>query len=561
MEGKTTDFSISKYTFNKDHLSSLTNESFAKTLYPIVYIIFDTNTSIAYVGETTNVIMRMSNHLTNRDKARLRNVYLISSPYFNKSATLDIESNLIKYMSADGSFKLLNGNTGVSEHNYYQKPLYFEIFSNIWNTLKLERVVRKDILTINNSDLFKYSPYKSLTTDQHLAIIDILKILIRNDNSMTFIKGSAGTGKTILAIYLMKLLLTDYEVDDISELEGETLKQIELVNELKNLKDLKIGFVVPMTSLRSTLKNVFGTIQGFKKSMVLGTSDVLKDEYDLLIVDEAHRLRKRVGITNYKSFDDNNRSLGLGNEGTELDWIIRSSKHQIFFYDDAQSIRPSDIDKSVFDNYINNPYNTKLELKSQLRALGGDDYILFVDSLFKMTLPTEQKPFKSPNYELVIYNDFSNLVNDLKDKNSKFGLARMISGYGWEWISRKTNEPDAQIDGIDLYWNRVASDWINSTNDVNEMGCIHTTQGYDLNYAGIIISKEIKLNPITNEIEIDIKNYYDTKGYVGIRDVNVLKDYIINIYKTLLYRGIRGTYLYICDENLKAYFSKYIEVK
>lgn len=555
------EFIINDYIFDKLYINRIEENFYTKNTYPIVYIIFDLNSKIAYVGESTNAINRMNNHLSHPNKSKLKYVYIISSSKFNKSATLDIESNLIKYMVADNTFKLLNGNAGIVDHNYYQKPQYFEMFQNIWKNLKLKKVVTKDILEINNSDLFKYSPYKTLSVDQHRAVREFLNIILNKEYSTTFVEGSAGTGKTILAVYLIKLLLTNFDIDDYEELEGDSLKEFELVKEIqKNCQELSIGIVIPMVSLRKTLQNVFKNVKGLKPSMVLGTSDVLKKKYDILIVDEAHRLKKRVGITNYKSFDDNNKKLGLGNEGTELDWIMKSSKHQIFFYDDAQSIRPSDISFEVFNSLKTSASTNIVKLTSQMRSQGGNDYILFIDSLLNNTFDKSMSKFQNSNYDLKIFDFLPNMMNELKNKEAEFGLCRLIAGYGWKWVSKDSKNPDAIIDDIKLFWNRVPHDWINSTNDLNEMGCIHTTQGYDLNYAGIIIGNDIKYNLNSQQIEIDKSNYYDSKGSVGIKDINTLKEYIINIYKTILYRGIKGTYIYVCDENLRNYFKKYIHV-
>ena len=118
--------------------------------------------------------------------------------------------------------------------------------------------------------------------------------------------------------------------------------------------------------------------------MVLGSSDVFKKHYDILIIDEAHRLKRRFGITNYGSHDSNNKKLGLGNEGTELDWIMANSNHQLFFYDQAQSIRPSDIDKEVFFKIKEQKETEKIKLTSQLRSKGGIDYISFIDKLLNL---------------------------------------------------------------------------------------------------------------------------------------------------------------------------------
>lgn len=387
-----------------------------------------------------------------------------------------------------------------------------------------------------------------------------MNIILKSDSSTTFVEGSAGTGKTILAVYLIKLLLTNFDIEDYDELEGDALKELELVKEIQsNKRELSIGLVVPVVSLRKTLKNVFKNVKGLKPSMVLGTSDVLKNKYDILIVDEAHRLKRRYGITNYESFDNNNKALGLGNEGTELDWIMKSSKHQIFFYDEGQSVRPSDINKEVFRELKYKPTTNLVKLTSQMRSQGGNDYILFIDDLFSMNLKDSNAVFSNPNYELKLFTHLPDMMAKMSENEKKYGLCRFIAGYSWKWVSKTTKKPDAVIDGVSLYWNRVPHDWINSTKDLNEIGCIHTTQGYDLNYAGIIIGNDIKLNPITQEIEVDKSNYYDTKGSVGINDMNVLKEFITNIYRTIMYRGIKGTYVYVCDENLREYFKKHIE--
>jgi hypothetical protein len=556
-----TEYLVNEYLFNKLYINKIEDDFYTKNSYPIVYIIFDLNTNIAYVGESTSAISRMNNHLSHPVKSKLKYVYIISSSKFNKSATLDIESNLIKYMVGDGTFKLLNGNAGIVDHNYYQKAQYYDLFKNIWKNLKLKNVVTKDILEINNSDLFKYSPYKSLSIDQHRAVQEFLNILLNSDSSTTFVEGSAGTGKTIIAIYLIKLLITKFDIDDYDELEGETLKELTLVKDLqKHDKELSIALVIPVVSLRKTLQNVFRKIKGLTPSMVIGPADTVGNHYDILIVDEAHRLKRRRNITNYRSFDNSNASLGLGNNGTELDWVLKSSEHQIFFYDEAQSIRPSDIDKEVFITLKNASETNIVKLTSQMRSQGGNDYILFIDALLNTTINVGRPMFNNSNYEVKVFDYLPDMMAKLNANESKYGLCRLIAGYGWKWVSKKlSGTPDATIDGVNLYWNRVPHDWINSTSDLNEMGCIHTTQGYDLNYAGIIFGNEIKYNPVTKEIEVDKSNYFDSKGSAGIENIETLKEYIINIYKTIMYRGIKGTYIYVCDVHLREYFQNYIE--
>ena len=111
------DFAINRYNFNSSLFHEFQDNHYAKNLWPIVYILSDGNIKEAYVGETTDSFARMSSHLKNNTKSKLSTVHLITSKKFNKSATLDIESNLIKYISGDGQYKLLNGNVGLANHN------------------------------------------------------------------------------------------------------------------------------------------------------------------------------------------------------------------------------------------------------------------------------------------------------------------------------------------------------------------------------------------------------------------------------------------------------------
>ena len=549
---------INKYSFSKAGSAEYVLNTYMNNLWPVVYIIKDDTIGEAYIGESTNAINRMKNHLANEDRKKLADLLIISCDKFNKSAVLDIESNLIQYMSSDGRYKLQNGNTGLINHNYYQREQYQGLFDNLWEHLLVEKYAKNPLSRIDNSDLFKYSPYKSLTNDQHDSVLEILGLLTKKEENTIFVEGGAGTGKTILAIYMMKLLKTDI-MDHHLDAEDETYSsELRMISQLKEkFPNPRVALVVPMTSLRKTLKKVFANVKGLKSSMVIGPSEVSKNEYDVLIVDEAHRLRKRKNITNFKSFDDANKLLGFDiNEGTELDWILKQSKNQIFFYDEGQSIKPSDIDQAKF---IKQKWSASLlKLVSQHRVKGGMDYINYIDKLLHCRLEKGYKKFESVHYEFVLYDSLTDLYADLKKKEDEFGLCRLLSGYSWEWKSAKNDVPDITIEGLNLKWNTTNEDWINSPNAFNEVGCIHTTQGYDLNYTGIIFGKEITYNLETKQIEINASQYFDKKGKQGIENPATLKAYILNIYKTMMLRGIRGTYVYVCDDGLREYFKEFI---
>lgn len=550
-----------QYDFNKGSLTKIEQNPWVKNQWPLVYFIQNENKRIAYVGESTHAASRIKNHLANPKKAVFNKISIIGSDKFNKSATLDIESNLIQYITSEGTYELQNGNYGLINHNYYQQDLYKNLFKEVWNKLIERKIVTKSLTEIENSELFKYSPYKSLNEDQYNSVIQILDGLSNKKSNRIFVSGSAGTGKTILATYLIKLLTTDITALNIDEANEEELRELHYIKQFAaKYPNAKIGLVVAMTSLRETLESVFKKIPGLKASMVLNPSDTfkLKEKYDLLIVDEAHRLRQYKNISWMGAFKKNNLKLGLDNSGNELDWIIANSKNQIFFYDSAQSVKPSDIDESHFMKLLNEKNTLKYELKSQMRVKGGNNYISFIDELLNIKREN-QVVFSIKDYDLVIFDSLNDLYKELGKKEEQFRLCRLVAGYSWPWASKENKSAiDIEIEGLKFQWNQTDKDWINSGNAFKEVGCIHTTQGYDLNYTGVIFGKEIDYNKKTGQIEINPKLYFDINGKKGVSNPENLKSYIINIYKTVLYRGIKGTYIYACNEGLREYLKKNI---
>ena len=520
-------------------------------------------TKTAYVGETTDAYSRMGTHLKHKTKSKLTSVHLITSEKFNKSATLDIESNLIKYMSGDNKFTLLNGNLGLANHNYYQKKeVYWDIFNTIWNQLRAEGISKHSIEHIDNSDLFKYSPYKSLTKEQSQGLFQILQSLATGKYDNTIVEGGAGTGKTILAIFLFKMLSSQLEDFSFKEFGAEENIYIDLVNQIKKvLPNPKMALVVPMSSFRTTLKKVFKNIKGLSASMVIGPAQVSKEKYDLLVVDESHRLRRRVNLGAYfGAFDKACLALNLDkHNASELDWVTMQSKHTVLFYDEGQSIKPSDAKKEQFDLIKRNKDTSILKLKSQFRVKGGNAYVEYIDSLLHNNLQEGSSTFNSKEYEFTMFDSLETMIEQIKLRDKESGLSRLIAGYSWEWKSNKDKDAfDIKIDDVQLKWNGTSNDWINSDGAINEVGCIHTTQGYDLNYSGIIFGNEISYNPETKEIIVKEENYFDKNGKQSIKDPKELKAFILNIYKTIMLRGIKGTYIYVCDPLLKAHFESFV---
>ncbi len=552
--------------------------------WPIVYMIYSEDE--IYVGETVDAKIRMLQHYANPERRRLKNVRIISDDRFNKSVILDLESFLISHISADKRFpKMQNGNAGHQKHNYYQKEMYEAEFDDVWKKLCNIGLAKKSIKDIENSNLFKYSPYKSLTDDQFIVsnhIITNLAQNIENNKRSTYIvNGGPGTGKTVLAIFLMKLLAT--EIDKDTNLEDENL--VETLARIHTMKpDFKMGIVVSMSNLRETLRDVFGSTYGLSKDMVYTPSQIAnsKEEFDLLIVDEAHRLKAARNMmgTEIRNIRDNNKKLGINeNEGTQLDWIIKKSKHQIFFYDEFQTIKRTDVGNTAFEK-LKQAGAQQLDLETQVRCgKGGQKYINYIRQIFSDEPPKEFINFKDAknqlDYEFLLFDDVREMTDLIieKDKDSKIGLCRNIAGDSWVWKTKGKITPhnkqetdncishglyDIDIDGNKYIWNTIYNNWVATPNSVNEIGCIHTIQGFDLNYAGVIIGNELKYNEEKDLLYISRESYFDENGKKKTSD-EALRQYIFNIYAILCTRGINGTYIYACDEGLRKYLKRFIK--
>ena len=240
--------------------------------WPMLYIL--ENGKQAYIGQSNHVKTRMDEHLKNKEKQIFDKVHFIYSSQFNQSVTFDYEAKLIQYIVADELYEVHNKNAGMADKEYYNKKEYDEKFQVLWRKLQREKIVRHSLEELENSDLFKYSPFKELNNDQRMAVEQIIESLKEEENRTVVVNGTPGSGKTIVAIFLLKYLKDSEE-----------------------FSDKKIGFVVPQTSLRKTLKEIFKSIYGLKPSDVLSPSDVTKQKYDILLVDEAHRLHQYKNIS------------------------------------------------------------------------------------------------------------------------------------------------------------------------------------------------------------------------------------------------------------------------
>jgi DUF2075 family protein len=561
-----TDSTIEPIPFDSDAVRAWGDSHPRHTNWPVVYTIFDDKA--IYVGETTSAATRLKQHLANPQKAHLVHARVVVDETFNTSVCLDLESQLIAYFAADEKFEVLNSNAGMSNADYFERDKYRASFDGIFERLLDEGLLTRSIPDIVNSNLFKYSPFKSLNIDQAAAVEGILEALLNEWESQSpepiVIQGDPGTGKTIVAIYLIKLLMDIASSQPDEALDLDSMFADFFQEGYRDaLRDVKIGLVIPQQSLRKTVQKVFKKTPGLDPKMVIDPFSLTRpNEYDLLIVDEAHRLSLRA---NQPSAAQNNKFKELNEtffgedlpRYTQLDWIRAASRHQILLLDAAQSVRPADLSPTTVNEVVANAdaQHTRFRLHSQMRVSGGNDYIEFVGNL--LNLETDELP-DFGDYDFRIFDDLAEMREAILEKNREVGLSRLVAGYAWEWKSRHDPHAiDISIDGIDLQWNRTAVDWVNSPTSVNEVGSIHTIQGYDLNYAGVIVGNDLGLDPETSQLVFSRANYFDKKGKENnpklgreFTDEELL-EYVKNIYRVLMTRGIRGTYVFVTNPELK----------
>ncbi len=572
---------IRSVPFSKEGKEILESKEKKAQDWPVLYLI--NNDKELYIGETQNAVKRMGQHLDNPERKSLQNFNVIFDDEYNKSAILDLEQHLIQLCGADKKFTLQNLNGGQSyKHDYFEREKYVNKIDDIWAKLKSKGLVSKDLYEIRNSDLFKYSPYNTLTYEQadvsNRIIEDALQTLEAGKEGAAIIEGGAGTGKTIVLINIIYRFLSamDRKISP-SEEDEELTDYTEILMSINNYvkehdgKKLKLAYISPMTSLRKTMKKVFEGMKGvFPKNIVMGPHDLFddKEKFDIVLVDEAHRLSQRKNLTAYGPFDKKAREIGMNPlEATQLDMIIARSKYRILVYDPSQTVKGSDINAEQFERALSSHSLLRTHLSTQMRCKGGERFTDYIDAIFACR-QKEKLEFDPDSYDFKMFDDVEKMVEAIKMNEAVFGLCRMAAGYAWKWVSKpyinkgysyikEHKLEDIHISGHDYVWNMTNEEFIISKGAIDQIGCIHTLQGYDLNYVGLIFGNEIDYDPIKNEIVIDRDNFYDSKVKSGADD-ETLRRYIINSYKVMMSRGIKGCYVYACKSNLRAYLKKFI---
>ncbi len=567
---------IQTYEFNENSIEALGSDTWELN-WPVVYQLF--NDSLIYVGETTNLKARMKQHVKIPQKQSLTKFSAIYDNTYNKSVVLDLESQLIQWFSGDGKYKMLNQNIGQFDREYYNRKKYSVHFADVWKLLRDIKVAEKTITEIENSGLFKFSPYKRLNEDQIKVVSQVMEELKKAFESaqktISVITGEEGTGKSIVLMFMAKLVcdIQDCEIQD-DEPDLEDYFEIYFRNPVADLfKDKSVAMVIPNQSLKGSISKIFKGIINMGSVDLLSPLEFgLKNKaYDLTFIDEAHLLKisnQEVHKKNRQKFEEINKTLFSDNISdhknyNQLDWNIQKSNHVVMVYAD-QRVRQNCVTLDDLNKYT----YSKHVLRSQMRSIGGKPFIKYLKSILSDKPPREKQVF--PEFEFKLFENFKQFVENIEAMESEYGLSRLVAGFAWEWKSKKNkNEYDICIDEIKMRWNSTLNDFVGSEQSKNEVGSIYTIQGNDLNYCGVIIGEDLRYCPKSEQFKLDRNNYKDRgakkRTHIQLKKGDPLTDddlldQVLRTYRILMNRSVKGTFVYACDSGLRDYLKRYLEV-
>lgn len=378
--------------------------------------------------------------------------------------------------------------------------------------------------------------------DQKIVFETALALAKQSDQSkkhVLIVEGGPGTGKSVVAVNLLveftkNRMVTKYVSKNAAP---RAVYAAKLTNTLR----------------KTTINNLFGGSGAFY--------DEKPNLFDALIVDEAHRLNFKSGI--YQTYGEN-----------QVLEIINASKFSIFFVDDNQKIHIKDIGSKAHIQKCAESKNARvtiLKLESQFRCNGSEGYLAWLDNSLQIN-DTANILLSEEDFDFKIFSDPNELRNVIIEKNNINNKSRLVAGYCWDWNSKKVPEENDVIIpefNFKMKWNldKDGSTWIIAENSINEIGCIHTCQGLEVDYIGVIIGNDLryKNDKVTTDVTQRSKQDNSVKGIKTLIDKNpeygrkVAEQIIKNTYRTLMTRGMKGCYVYFCDKELEKYFRNRIK--
>ncbi|MCD8521395.1 MAG: DUF2075 domain-containing protein [Saccharospirillaceae bacterium] len=371
------------------------------------------------------------------------------------------------------------------------------------------------------------------------AAIDLAHEMHKGKKQVLIVEGGPGTGKSVVAINLL----------------------VELTK-----REMNTQYVSKNAAPRAVFAaKLTGTMTKTKiNNMFKGSGSYIGSEtnfFDALIVDEAHRLNEKSGL--------------YGNQGeNQIKEIINASKLSVFFLDENQRVTLSDVGSlEEIEGWATKlgANISRMELKSQFRCNGSDGYLAWLDSSLQIR-DTENTTLENIDYDFKVFDSPTSLREEIFQKNAINNKARLVAGYCWKWVSKKDkNAMDIQIPeyGFEAQWNLTTdgSLWIISPESVREIGCIHTCQGLEVDYIGVIIGPDLIVRNgkiITDASKRDgrdktIRGYKKLLKEKPNEAAKAADDIIKNTYRTLMTRGQKGCYLFCADPETNEYFSSLID--
>ncbi len=385
---------------------------------------------------------------------------------------------------------------------------------------------------------------KMLKGQEEFIMIDDQKVVYENalslckrsspeNKNVLIVTGGPGTGKSVVAIHLLAAL---------------TKKGLLAQFVSKNAAPRKVYESKLTGTFRPTaISNLFKGSGSFVESE--------ENCFDALIVDEAHRLNAKSGM--YGNLGEN-----------QVKEIIHSAKCSVFFIDEDQKVTLKDIGtREEIKKWakLAGTNISELSLSSQFRCNGSDGYLAWLDHILQIR-ETANTSLQGIDYDFKIFSNPTDLRDAIAEKNKINNKARMVAGYCWPWNSRKDSKAyDVVIPEQDfaMRWNldKDGSLWIISPESVNEIGCIHTCQGLEVDYVGVVIGNDLvykEFQVLCNPAARD-KNDSTIKGYKKLIEADPVagrekvKGIIKNTYRTLMTRGMKGCYVYCVDKELENY--------
>ena len=440
--------------------------------------------------------------------------YIIEDPRY-KDVTKDAPVFLKEDRESLGGF--------INEH--LKKPAQRDLFEVIdHGKLKPSKALQDAIVP-----MLKGKEAFAMIDEQQVAYATIVKVVrdsIRSGNKHTIIvQGGPGTGKSVIAIQAMAKLLS----------EGYAA-----VYMTKNAAPRDV-FKVKLTEGFSNKAYVKGVLQSPISLETCRTAN----KYPCILADEAHRLMRRYGHN-------------------QIEDIIRCSQVNVFFIDEDQRITTKDLGSIEQIEAFANAYGSRvikhesLHLKSQFRCNGSDGYLAFLDNLLGIR-ETENKSLEGLDYDVRVYDSPTKMREDLRELNAINNKSRMVAGYCYEWVSRDLpNAIDIRLpDGFAAQWNlNGGQPFAISDTSFEQVGCIHTCQGLEFDYVGVIVGKDIRFE--NGKVVTDQNRLAKSDTTSGIRtckDPEVADRLIRNTYKTLMSRGQKGCFVYCEDPG----FAKHIK--